>query len=225
MITRTLPGRRDLLAPAAAFPARYPCLLESVVRGTAQSRFDILFAFPQPVLTLGADGVLRGNAGQVLAGSFLDALDVAWRNDRALADAHDALPFHGGWVLFLAYELAGEIEPRLQRPFPMGLPTALALRCPAAIIIDHVRECTILVAEGDDEKLLDQLEADVAVSMALLPLPVLDGWREDEPTIFLDGVQRDLILLAAEIGTAFFRDWRPLADSGSAQSQSQSQAA
>ena len=29
---------------------------------------------------------------------------------------------------------------------------------------------------------------------------------------FLDGVQQDLILLAAEIGTAFFRDWRPLAD-------------
>ncbi len=29
--------------------------------------------------------------------------------------------------------------------------------------------------------------------------------------IFLDGVQRDLLMLAAEIGTAFFRDWRPLA--------------
>lgn len=29
---------------------------------------------------------------------------------------------------------------------------------------------------------------------------------------FLDGVQRDLILLAGEIGTAFFRDWRPLAE-------------
>jgi uncharacterized alpha-E superfamily protein len=39
---------------------------------------------------------------------------------------------------------------------------------------------------------------------------------------FLDGVQRDLILLAGEIGTAFFRDWRPLAEG---QSQSQSQAA
>jgi uncharacterized alpha-E superfamily protein len=37
---------------------------------------------------------------------------------------------------------------------------------------------------------------------------------------FLDGVQRDLILLAGEIGTAFFRDWRPLAP---AQSQGQSQ--
>ena len=31
---------------------------------------------------------------------------------------------------------------------------------------------------------------------------------------FLDGVQRDLILLASEIGTAFFRDWRPLAGQG-----------
>lgn len=28
--------------------------------------------------------------------------------------------------------------------------------------------------------------------------------------LFLDGVQRDLILLASEIGTPFFRDWRPL---------------
>ena len=37
---------------------------------------------------------------------------------------------------------------------------------------------------------------------------------------FLDGVQRDLILLAAEIGTAFFRDWRPLLQT---QTQSQSQ--
>jgi uncharacterized alpha-E superfamily protein len=49
--------------------------------------------------------------------------------------------------------------------------------------------------------------------------------------LFLDGVQRDLILLAAEIGTAFFRDWRPLAEpaepppamSVPSQSQTQSQ--
>jgi len=37
---------------------------------------------------------------------------------------------------------------------------------------------------------------------------------------FLDGVQRDLILLAAEIGSAFFRDWRPLAQ---AEGQTQTQ--
>jgi uncharacterized alpha-E superfamily protein len=38
---------------------------------------------------------------------------------------------------------------------------------------------------------------------------------------FLDALQRDLILLAAEIGTGFFRDWRPLADTAE-QTQSQS---
>ena len=35
---------------------------------------------------------------------------------------------------------------------------------------------------------------------------------EDGLHQFLDAVQRDLILLAGEIGTAFFRDWRPLAE-------------
>jgi uncharacterized alpha-E superfamily protein len=45
---------------------------------------------------------------------------------------------------------------------------------------------------------------------ALLSRPadriVADGLHQ-----FLDAMQRDLILLASEIGTAFFRDWRPLA--------------
>ncbi len=36
---------------------------------------------------------------------------------------------------------------------------------------------------------------------------------------FLDGVQADLVLLAAEIGTAFFRDWRPLAERPPEQTQ------
>ncbi len=40
---------------------------------------------------------------------------------------------------------------------------------------------------------------------------------------FLDAVQRDLILLAGEIGTAFFRDWRPLVEAAPMQSQSQTQ--
>jgi uncharacterized alpha-E superfamily protein len=40
---------------------------------------------------------------------------------------------------------------------------------------------------------------------------------EDGLHQFLDRVQRDLILLAGEIGTAFFRDWRPLAKQAQAQ--------
>jgi len=187
---RTLDGRRDLLAPAASFPGRYPCLLESVVHGTAQSRYDILFAFPRERLTLHADGSLHDDAGTVREGRFLDALDAAWQAER-LPPEGDGLPFHGGWVLLLAYELAGEIEPTLKLRPPSTLPLALAVRCPAAVIVDHVRDCTILVAEAGHEDLLDTLEADLAAPPPEIPpLPALSGWDEDAPQQFLDGVAR-----------------------------------
>jgi len=186
---RILGGRRDLLAPAAAFPQRYPCLLESVVHGSAQSRYDILFAFPRERLTLHADGGLRDDAGVVREGRFLDALDAAWQAER-LPPEGDGLPFHGGWVLLLAYELAGEIEPTLKLRPPSTLPLALAVRCPAAAIVDHVRDCTILVAEAGHEDLLDVLEADLAVVSPIPPLAAPIGWDEDAPQQFLDGVAR-----------------------------------
>ena len=205
-----LPGRCDLLAPAAAFPQRYPCLLESALRGTAQSRYDILFAFPRESLTLTADG-LRDAAGQPRAGRFLDALDAAWQAER-LPPADDELPFHGGWVLLLAYELAGEIEPRLQLQRPATLPVALALRCPAAVIIDHARDCTILLAEAGAEGLLDQLQADLTAAPPLppLPLPPPQAWQEDAPARFLDGVARiHRHLQAGDIFQAnLSREWR-----------------
>ncbi|KAA0068797.1 aminodeoxychorismate synthase component I [Rhodanobacter sp. T12-5] len=186
---RILGGRRDLLAPAAAFPQRYPCLLESVVHGTAHSRYDILFAFPRERLTLQADGRLCDDAGTLREGRFLDALDAAWQAER-LPPENDGLPFHGGWVLLLAYELAGEIEPTLKLRAPTTLPLALAVRCPAAVIVDHARDCTILVAETGHEDLLDVLEADLAVVSPIPPPASPTGWDEDAPQQFLDGVAR-----------------------------------
>ncbi|MEO8810012.1 MAG: aminodeoxychorismate synthase, component I, partial [Rhodanobacter sp.] len=135
--SRRMDGRRDLLAPVAIHPERYPCLLQSVSHGTAQSRYDILFAFPGDKLTLAADGVVRNAAGQAQAGGFLHALDRAWKTER-LRGHDDGLPFHGGWVLLLSYELAGEVEPGLALLPPPELPLALAVRCPAAVIVDHL---------------------------------------------------------------------------------------
>lgn len=188
---RTLSGRRDLLAPAAAFPERYPGLLESAVRGTPQARYDILFAFPQGRLTRHADGRLSDDGG-LRVGSFLDALDADWQAARLPAgDAHDELPFHGGWVVWLAYELASEIEPSLHLLPATNLPVALALRCPAAIIVDHQRDCTILIAEAGHESLLDQLEVDLVAKPELpTPLPAPLSLDEDAPQVFLDGVAR-----------------------------------
>ncbi|WP_243049566.1 aminodeoxychorismate synthase component I [Dyella sp. RRB7] len=183
-------GRRDLLAPAAAFPERYPGLLQSVTHGTPQSRYDILFAFPQDSLTLRADGRLADASGELRPGRFLDALDQAWKAARVPRDDADNLPFHGGWLLLLAYELVGDIEPRLRLRSTESLPTALALRCPAAVVVDHERGCTVLLAEPGHEALLDAMEADLAAVPAIAALATPDRCDEDDPALFLDGVAR-----------------------------------
>nr|WP_239556739.1 aminodeoxychorismate synthase component I [Dyella flava] len=179
-----------MLAPAAAFPERYPALLESVTRGSAHARYDILFAFPQATLTLAADGHVRDAEGQVHPGRFLDALDAAWRAERLPYGIDDGLPFHGGWVLLLAYELAAQIEPTLRLRYSDYLPVAQAIRCPAAIIVDHLRERTILVAEAGQEALLDAMTADLDVAPVIPPLATPDAIEEDPPLLFLDGVER-----------------------------------
>ncbi|HEY0229905.1 MAG TPA: aminodeoxychorismate synthase component I [Dokdonella sp.] len=195
MLIRTLPGRRDLLPLAAAQPQRYPGLLESVARGNERARYDILFAFVQAELRLDAAGVVRDAHGPVAATGFLDALDQVWQKERITPAPADELPFRGGWLVYLGYELAAEIEPRLHLPLPRdsALPTALALRCPAAIAVDHVRGCTVLIAEEGCAGLLDAMQADLAAAAEAshAPAPIARAEvEEDEPARFLDGVQR-----------------------------------
>jgi anthranilate synthase component 1 len=187
---RTLSSQRDLLALAAAIPERYCGLLQSVVRDTPQARYDILFAAVDESLVLHADGQLRDHASQALSGRFLDALDARWQALRTPREAQDALPFHGGWLLFLSYELAAEIEPRLMLDPPAALPIALALRCPAAVIVDHHSGVTTLVAEAGHEALLDLMERDLGQEHAVPAAPVPERIDEDPPALFLDGVQR-----------------------------------
>jgi anthranilate synthase component 1 len=187
---RTLPGVRDLMPLAAADPRCYPCLLESAASGTT-SRYDILLAFPQDALALHADGRVHASAGTDRGTDFLDALDRQWRS--AHTSTASDLPFSGGWALFLGYELAGQIEPGLRLP-PVPdarIPVALALRCPAAIIIDRTAQTTHLVAEPDRADLLDRLARDLQSTSGFLPAPVVAAQtEEDDPQRFLDGVAR-----------------------------------
>jgi len=189
-VTRTLAGRRDLLAPAASYPERYPALLASAVTGTPQSRFDILFAAGDASLTLGADGIVRNASGDIVPGVFLDALDAAWAL-RHHPRVEDGLPFHGGWIVYLAYELVGQIEPSLRLPPSTGAaPVAFALRTPAAAIVDHVEQRTILIAEEGATHWLDVLAADLDLALPDLTLAMPELVEEDEPSQFLDGVVR-----------------------------------
>jgi anthranilate synthase component 1 len=191
LVTREFTGRRDLLALAAASPARYPCLFESVAHGPAQARYDLLLAFPQSSLTLGSDGVVRDGSGVEIGKDFLAAVDDAWRAERHDRTADEALPFRGGWALFLAYELVGQWEKRLQLPAaPEATPVAVALRCPAAVIVDHARNATVLVAEQGHFALLDAMLRDLDGEAAPAATTIaLAGLDEDSPQRYLDGAQ------------------------------------
>ena len=174
---------RNLLNLHRLNPQRYPFLLQSVAQGTAQARFDILFAFPQQRMTL--------NAGEPV--EFLAALDGEWRAAQVDSARHEA-PFHGGWFLYLGYELAAQIEARLARlPMPSGLPVAQAVRVPAAIVKDHVRQSIEFVIEPGFEHLRAALQQDWAQAeesnQSGRPLRV-GAMHEDDPQQFLHAVER-----------------------------------
>jgi anthranilate synthase component 1 len=188
-----------LLGLHAAFPDRYPALFESAAGGNARTRFDILFAYPQGRLSLLRDGTLSGRTGAV-DGKFLAALDHWWQAERVRSRADNELPFSGGWLIYLGYELAGEIEPRLQLPLPGAGPIASAIRVPAAIIHERNSGKSWLVAEAGFESLPARMANDLAHVPALLapgvPL-VTGGVREDAPDKFLRSVERALEYIAA----------------------------
>ncbi|MDX1454020.1 MAG: aminodeoxychorismate synthase component I [Gammaproteobacteria bacterium] len=186
-----LPAMPDLLALQAASPSRYPHLLQSTAVDGQQGRYDILFAFPAESLVLDRHWQLSGPHSD--AGSFLSALD-AWQAELAV-EGSDAttLPFAGGWFVYLGYELAKEIEPKLQLTPPDDLPIAVAQRIPAAIIIDQVDGATYCLAEEGQEALLDEMRQDVAGAAAFEPCGLdIVGLREEDPARYLAAVKRTI---------------------------------
>lgn len=197
MLIRELPAGTDLLRLQSGDPSRYPLLLESVAGGNALSRWDLLLVSDGSGLRLDADGGTRRLDGTPAPGDFLAALDADWRalaapHGDATHDAgmHDAatLPFRGGWALFLAYELAAQVEPSLRLPAAPGpLPVALALRCPAAVLRDRHSGRCLALAEPGAAHLVDALVPPPAPPAPPFAPPTL---REDDPQRFLDGVAR-----------------------------------
>lgn len=216
MILRDLPAATDLLALHRLDPARYPVLLESSSGGPL-GRHDLLLVHAGEGFALHRDGCVRTLAGAPLAGRFLDVLDAHWRDARAAVGdgpSGATLPFRGGWALLLGYELAAQVEPVLRLPAAEGgLPVAIALRCPAALLRDRASGDCIAVAEAGAEAWLQRIADDAGRAGALPPLP---AWTppiaidEDPPQRYLDGVARVLEYLAA--GDVFqanlSRGWR-----------------
>ncbi len=184
-IVRRVDGCRDLLALHHLNPQRYPFLLESVTHGASQGRFDILFAFPGESLACSlGDGT-----------DFLRELDARWLDERiAVVESDDLLPFRGGWFLYLGYELAAQIEPRLGFGHPAGsLPTAFATRIPAAVICDHHNGHTWLLAETGTEGMLDLMMQDLHAARSpsrQISAAVVSRLEEEPAERYLQAVER-----------------------------------
>ncbi len=186
ILLRSLNSFPDLLDLHQAHPARYPYLLESVVQGTPNARYSLAFAFPGEHLELPASGGTE---------DFLDALDQLWYDERLPSEASSAMPFRGGWFVYLGYELVAQIEPTLNLPAPIEwLPTAFATRIPAAVILDHDTRETWLVAEQGREHLLATMQADIqnlSPSHVTIQGPACPtGLVEESPANYLENVAR-----------------------------------
>ena len=200
LVTRPIPPGIDFLDLHRLAPSRYPMLLESAAHGTAQGRWDLLLAANGESLSLHADGSLHRDEGNGSQADFLGELDAWWGALRVPRD-EPRWPFRGGWALFLAYELAAQVEPVLRLPRAHGgLPVAQALRCPAAILRDHATGDCIAVAEAAHASMLEQIVADIVRCAGSEPLPTWQpptSLREDPPQRFTRGVSRILDYLAA----------------------------
>ncbi|MGB3392294.1 MAG: aminodeoxychorismate synthase component I [Stenotrophomonas sp.] len=201
-MTRLIPlADTDLLALHRLAPQRYPLLLESTAAGR-QGRWDMLLMADGGQLRLEADGRVRREDGILLEGDFLAALDREWQVLRLPREADaDDVPFRGGWALMLDYELAAQVEPVLALPMRGdGLPQALALRCPAAVLRDRDNGRCFAVLEDAAAALLEQLQRDLHDAAAL---PALPAWQppvridEDDGMRFVDGVARIIDYLRA----------------------------
>jgi len=210
---RSFSAEFEPLRLIAQYPVTYPGLLESSTYAhnlSAAGRFDILPISTQECLRLTTDGQVEGPHAS--PEGFLRSL-AKWTHTLRTQSSATPLPFTGGWLLYLGYELAMEIEPRLRLPVGPDGVVALAIRAPAAWIRDRSGGGAWLVAEPGYDGLLDDFEAHVRecgavgdVGSGLGDLRV----REEDPQRFLAAVSRALDSIAAgDIYQAnLSRQWR-----------------
>ena len=197
-----LPGTPDLLGLHAASPLRYPYLLQTL----GCSGWDILFAFPCQSQIIPSD-----QTGQDI--TFFSLLDEEWgKSTRLPGQVETNLPFHGGWFVYLGYELLHQLEPSVAlRQQTSQFPLAVLVRTPAAIMVDRAEGQTYLFAEEGCSHLLEDLRTDLGSVAEFTGNPVkVDELEEEDEQIFLQGVTeiKRYILEGDVFQVNLARQWR-----------------
>ena len=182
-------------------PARFPVLLDSAAEGPL-TRYSLLAFEPSATLVRDAQGALTASGMQPGPGGFIDNLDAWLRRERRPRDASKPLPFMGGWIAYLSYELAQEVEPVLRMPASSSPYSAFALRVEHLAVYDHLTNILYAVSENGDATQHARLVA-LLEEAARRPLPEeesnprVDRWAEEAPEKFLARVRRAQEYIAA----------------------------
>lgn len=158
MHCRRLNSSHDLQSIADALPEQYPYLLDSATPGPL-GEYSLLLRSGGEQLCKHGDGRISG-PGQ--GDSFLTRLEQWYRQEHQATNTATDLPFSGGWFVYLGYELAAEIEPRVK--FPQaddGFPVAFATRCPA-VILTRPDQPGVLQLAAEEPAMLDLICAEIA---------------------------------------------------------------
>ena len=185
--TLKLDPELDLLSVHGADPERWPYLLSSTAPGGSLGRYSLLlfqsgesFGIPSP-----------GSGARIQPDTEFFR-ELAKLPLSGPGQGGSPWPFVGGWFVYLSYELAASIEPRLELPASDDeLPIAWVARCPAALVLDHQSGEMTLIAET--EALLSSLRQTLdridRIDSSSGPLPALD-LTVDPGERFKDGVDR-----------------------------------
>ena len=168
-----------LRALAAQAPARWPVFLESAAHGPL-GRYSLLSFQPSAWLTRDGHGNLDAQGMELVTGGFLDNL-AAWyaREAEPGEQAGKTLPFVGGWVVYLGYEMAAEIEPSLVLPMARTPYSAFALRVEHLAVHDQATDTVYAVSAVDDPAMHQRLIAELQAAAGQLtveeshPVPVV----------------------------------------------------
>lgn len=177
-----LSGTPDLLGLHAANPQRYPFLLQT--KGCPG--WDILFAFPIQQQLFPFDFSKQEE-------TFFSVLEQEWAETRPQPSPEESiLPFHGGWFVYLGYELLHQMEPSVAVKEQAGeFPLAALARIPAAIMVDHANGQTFLFAEESSLSLLVTLQTDLDAATEYSGVAVkTEALEEENELTFLQGVEK-----------------------------------
>ncbi len=199
------------------YPKKYPFLLSSSSKKSRasfnqseaenkqltdiqSSGFDILFIEPEEWLKLDHQLKLSTTSSISIQPDdlFLDAFDKLFTIEKQSRPQATDLPFTGGWFVFLAYELAQQIEPCLKQSIDKQLlPVAYAARVKKALIYDHNKNSLFFLSEAGIEhtQCLDKLLSDAKLIQASnddkLPVQRLkQSLQEEDDHLFVDSVSR-----------------------------------